>query len=137
MRSHGVPNFSDPGPGTGIAIPNGVNPRAPAFQSAQKTCNKFLPPGGPLKGPASESQRLQMLRLAQCMRRHGLSTFPDPMSSPPPPGTGFGLAFGAPGSFIAVPQSMLDSPAFNQAAARCGFPGAGHLHGAKQAVAGG
>jgi hypothetical protein len=66
-----------------------------------------------------------MLHLAECMRRHGLSTFPDPTSSAPPPGAGSGIAFGAPGSFIAVPQSLIQSPGFSAAAAACGFPGAG------------
>lgn len=63
-----------------------------------------------------------MLQLTRCMRAHGFSTFPDPTSTAPAPGTGFGIAFGAPGSFIAVPQTMLKSPGFNQAASQCGFP---------------
>lgn len=125
MRAHGVSDFPDPSPGGGIQIPSGDNPRAPAFQSAQHACSKLLPKGGPLSGPVSESRKLQMLRLAECMRRHGLSTFPDPTSTPPQPGNGAGIAFGAPGSFIAVPQTLLQSPAFKGAAAACGFPGAG------------
>jgi hypothetical protein len=126
MRSHGVPNFPDPPAGGGGNIqigPNsGVNPQAPAFQSAQTACAKLLPGGGPGRGPASEAMKLQMLRLAECMRRHGLSTFPDPTSKPPSPGNGTGLAFGGGGSFIAVPQTILQSPAFRQAASACGFP---------------
>jgi hypothetical protein len=66
-----------------------------------------------------------MLHLAQCMRKHGLPSFPDPTASPPSPGNGIGLAFGGPGSFIAVPQNLIQSPAFKQAATACGFPGAG------------
>jgi hypothetical protein len=123
MRAHGVPNFHDPSAGGGIQIPNGVNPSSPAFQSAQRACRKLLPGGAPPRAPAPESVKLAMLKLAQCIRKHGFPTFPDPMSTPPAPGTGFGLAFGRPGAFIAVPQGMLQSPAFNQAAAKCGFPG--------------
>jgi hypothetical protein len=126
MRTNGVPSFADPSPGGGIQIPNGVNPRSPAFVSAQRACSKLLPPLGGGR-QASESRKLAMLRLSQCMRRHGLSTFPDPVSTPPAPGTGFGFAFGAPGSFIAVPQGILQSPGFERAAASCGLPGAGHL----------
>jgi hypothetical protein len=70
------------------------------------------------------------------MRSHGLPSFPDPVARPPAPGTGFGLAFGAPGSVIAVPQTMLDSPAFQQAAAACNFPGAGHFRTSKAAAVG-
>jgi hypothetical protein len=69
------------------------------------------------------------------MRKHGLSTFPDPTTTAPAPGAGFGIAFGAPGSFIAVPQSLIQSPAFNQAAAACNFPGAGRRGGANAALA--
>ncbi len=136
MRSHGVPNFPDPGAGGGgfqIGSGSGINPQSPAFVAAQNDCARFLPrPGG---GRAvSEAQKLMMLKLSQCMRAHGLASFPDPVSTPPAPGTGFGIAFGAPGSFIAVPAALMQSPAFNQAAAKCGFPGFGRGGGAKTAA---
>lgn len=136
MREHGITNFPDPGPGGGIQIPSGsgINPQSPGFQSAQKACFKLLPGGGPGGGQASESQKRQMLAMSECMRRHGLSTFPDPVSTPPQPGNGRGLAFGAPGSFIAIPQALINSPAFNQAAAACGLPGAGRAGSHKAAV---
>jgi hypothetical protein len=128
MRSHGVPNFPDPGAtGGGISISagSGINPASPAFQKAQSSCSKLLPGGGPGRGPVSESRKLAMLKLAQCMRKHGFTSFPDPTSTPPAPGTGFGIAFGAPGAFIAVPGAMMQSPGFQGAAAACGFPGGG------------
>ncbi len=129
MRAHGVPNFPDPGgSGGGIQIPDnsGINPRSPAFQSAQRACVKLLPGGGPGRGHVSESRKLELLKLAQCMRGHGITTFPDPTSSPPPlPPAGGGVAFGAPGSFLAVSRTMMDSPGFKQAASQCGFPGFG------------
>lgn len=128
MRSHGVPNFPDPPAGGGgiqFKAGSGINPQSPAFQAAQKACGNLIP--GPTGGgPGSESRKLALLHLAQCMRRHGTSTFPDPTSgapSGPPPGGG--IAFGAPGSFLAIPQSMIQSPGFKQAAAVCGFPGFG------------
>ena len=126
MRAHGI-NIPDPGSGGGgIQLPAGANPQSPGFQSAQKACFKLLPGGGPGRGqPASASQKRQMLAMSECMRRHGLSTFPDPVSTPPQPGNGLGIAFGAPGSFIVIPQALMNSPAFNQAAAACGLPGAG------------
>jgi hypothetical protein len=135
MRSHGVPNFPDPSAGGGIQIgsSSGINPKSPAFQSAQNACAKLMPGGGPLRGKALESRRLALLKLAQCMRNHGVPTFPDPTATAPQPGTGFGIAFGAPGAIIAVPQSLIQSPAFNQAAASCNFPGPGRGRGAKRA----
>jgi hypothetical protein len=137
MRSHGVPSFPDPGSGGGIQISSGsgINPQSPAFQSAQNACSKLMPGPGSPRGSAPESRKLAMLRLAECMRKHGLSTFPDPTTTAPAPGAGFGIAFGAPGSFIAVPQSLIQSPAFNQAAAACNFPGAGRRGGANAALA--
>jgi hypothetical protein len=129
MRAHGVPNFPDPGPGGGISIGSGsgINPASPAFQDAQKACGGG-PGGGPATGGFSESRKLALLHLSQCMRRHGFSSFPDPTSAPPsapPAGGGGGLAFGGPGGFISVPGLMLHSPGFQQAAATCGFPGGG------------
>jgi hypothetical protein len=137
MRSHGVSNFPDPSPGGGIQInsSSGINPQSPAFQSAQNACSKLMPGGGPGRGQVSASRKLEMVKLAQCMRKHGLTTFPDPTATPPSPGPGLGIAFGTPGSFIAVPQSLIQSPAFSQAAAACGFPGGGKLGGAKTASA--
>jgi hypothetical protein len=136
MRSHGVPNFPDPRASGGIQISpgSGLDPQSPAFQSAQNACLKLLP-GGRVKGPVPASRRLAMVKLAQCMRKHGLATFPDPTATPPAPGAGLGFAFGGPGSFIAVPQSLLQSPAFKQASAACNFPGIGRRPGPKPAPA--
>lgn len=139
MRAHGVPNFPDPGAGGGINIPDssGVNPRSPAFQSAQRACFKLLPGGGPVRAGVSEARKQMMLKLAQCMRSHGISSFPDPSSSPPSaPPAGGGVAFGTPGAFISVSQTMIQSPGFKQAAAACGFPGVGAGRGPKPAAAG-
>jgi len=83
MRSHGVPNFPYPktsGGGVSLAIgPNtGVNPNSPPFRKAQQYCRKLLP------GPASMTpQQLTQfkqgeLKIAECVRAHGISNFPDP-----------------------------------------------------------
>lgn len=124
MRSHGVPNFPDPGSSGGIQIGNGINPKAPAFQAAQHACFKLLPGGGPGGGGNSEARKLQLLHLAECMRGHGVAGFPDPTGSPPSaPPAGGGIAFGGGGSFLSIPQTMMNSPGFKQAASACGFPG--------------
>jgi hypothetical protein len=127
MRAHGVSDFPDPSSGGGIQLSgSGINPQSPAFQSAQSACQKLLPGGGPGRGGGSEARKEQMVKLAECMRAHGLTTFPDPTTSAPSaPPAGGGIAFGGPGGFLSVPSSMVQSPAFNQAAATCGFPGFG------------
>ena len=80
MRSHGVPNFTDPGSSGGIHIGpgSGINPASPAFQSAMATCKKVLPGAGPRPAQVTESQKLQALKFARCMRAHGVPDFPDP-----------------------------------------------------------
>jgi hypothetical protein len=137
MRAHGVPNFPDPGSGGGIQLSSdsGINPASPAFQDAQKACGDKQPGALPGKGPGSETQKLALLKLARCMRGHGFTSFPDPTATPPQPGNGLGIAFGGPGGFIAISQSMMQSPGFQGAAATCGFPGFGRPGGRKTSFA--
>jgi hypothetical protein len=83
MRTHGVPNFPDPTPqgngGFSISIPQGVDPRSPQFQAADKACKSQMP-GGHFS-PAQQHQAMAAaLRMAQCMRAHGIKDFPDPNS---------------------------------------------------------
>ncbi len=120
MRSHGVPNFPDPGTGRSVnAAPgSGLDPAAPAFQSAQSTCNKLVPGGGPRSGPApapSASDLHAALVWAECLRKHGVPDFPDPSTS-----GNQGLFFR--GIVFAVrPGFNPQAPAFKQAQAACGF----------------
>ncbi len=110
MRSHGVPEFPDPAAGGGIKLTpgSGIDPRSPAFQSAQLSCKKDLPGGGP--PPVTETQKRQALAFAECMRTHGVPDFPDPIF----PASG-GIMQGAPGK--------SDAPAFQHGAKACGGPG--------------
>jgi len=120
MRAHGVSNFPDPAAGGPLVLPDSINPDAPAFQSAQRACSKLLPGGGP-GGASSASVRLAMLKVARCLRAHGLPDFPDPTSTPPSPaGQPGGLALGRGGWFLVV--SDPQAPAFRRAAAVCHFP---------------
>jgi hypothetical protein len=52
MRSHGVPKFPDPKAGGQMTLGTkaGIDPNTPAFQAAQKTCQKLVP-GGPIVAP--------------------------------------------------------------------------------------
>lgn len=134
MRAHGVPNFPDPGSQGAVQITpsSGINPRSPAFQSAQSACSKLLPGGGPgLHRPPSPQARKQMLAVSMCMRAHGVTGFPDPTPTPPPNIGGYSQVIGRGGVFIAVPETInTASPAFTQAARACGFGPSG---GAKAA----
>lgn len=124
MRANGVSNFPDPGGGGGVVVPNDVNPSSPAFQTAQRACQSLMPGGG---GPpqATGEQKEAMLQLARCMRARGVSGFPDPVSSPPANTVGLALAFGRPGAFLVIPNTLNPhSPTFEQAAKTCQLPGA-------------
>jgi hypothetical protein len=50
MRAHGIPNMADPvvnASGIEMAMPNGIKPNSPVFQSAQRACQRFRPTGLP------------------------------------------------------------------------------------------
>ena len=119
MRSHGVPNFPDPGSSGNISIgPNsGVNPKSPAFQSAQQACKRYLPNKG-APPTMSESQRKAAFTFAQCMRRNGEPDFPDPTLTTP---AGVTRVLVLRGMVFAI-GSGIDpkTPAFRQAASKCG-----------------
>jgi hypothetical protein len=122
MREHGVPNFPDPNANNGFAIH--VDPSSPAWVAAQATCDKLLPGGfHPAPGAATHpsAQALaSMLRVSQCMRRHGIHEFPDPGSHLPlhPPANG--VITDMSGVILVFPSALaLKSPAFTQAEAAC------------------
>jgi hypothetical protein len=126
MRSSGVPNFPDPKPGGGLLFhaSRGMA-SSPAFRAAQAKCKKLLP-AGPGAGPPPSAQTLaHYLKVAQCMRRHGVPDFPDPRTSVPsnPLGTGAGVISDIEGVILVFGGTIdMQSPAFTQAAAVCAFP---------------
>ena len=133
MRSNGVPNFPDPTAGGGFLFraSAGIDPSSPAFKAAQAKCQKLMPRGGP-PGPGTathpSAQALaQMVKVAECMRRHGISDFPDPRTSVPsnpfPAGSPGGVISDIDGVILVFPATIdTRSPLFTRAAAACGFP---------------
>lgn len=82
MRSDGVPNFPDP-------ASNGQVPKVSVqqlgvsnaqFEAAQRDCQNLLPAGSSDVFPPGEVRQLLpgMLRFSQCMRSHGVPSWPDP-----------------------------------------------------------
>jgi hypothetical protein len=119
MRTHGVAKFPDPsGGGGGINLDGtGVNPRSPAFVSAQQACVKFAP-GGRGTPTATESQYRSALTFAKCMRTHGISNFPDPTRADSPPGP---ILVIGPGLYFRVSVNFdPDAPAAKSAIGACG-----------------
>ena len=124
MRSHGVPNFPDPkistsgnGVSVRIGIPAGVNPNGATFKSAQQACHKLLPEGGPSHARTIDPQeQAQYLKVAACVRAHGVPNFPDPTFS---------------GGGVHIDQQKINqrSPAFQAAVQACKSLIPGGLHG--------
>jgi hypothetical protein len=125
MRSHGVPNFPDPSGGGGINIGANINPASPAFKAAQVICRKKLPGGGPPPPSAATTAHLktQLVAMAECMRAHGVTGFPDPTTASPPSNpAGYAILEDDAGVVLAIPASIgVGSPAFKQAAKACNF----------------
>jgi hypothetical protein len=135
MRANGVPNFPDPNPGSGaiFPIPAETSPAAPAFKAAQAKCHKLIP-GGALPAPGSTTHPsaltlAKLLKIAQCMRHHGVPQFPDPGTSFPSTPGGFREITDFDGAILVFPSTInLQAPAYKQALAACGAPPLGLPH---------
>jgi hypothetical protein len=122
MRSHGVTNFPDPSPGGGIQLGSGMNPFSPSFKAAQSSCHKLLPGGGPGAAHPTAQAKAATLKISECMRRHGVSGFPDPTLTPPSGPAGYSQILDRGGVILAIPHTIdTGSPGFKQAASACGF----------------
>jgi len=98
MRAHGVRNYPDPDsdgqlPKTG---PQLLGVSSSQYQAAQQACQRMLPTGGSPEQqehqcmvnsdcpPALVQQMMAGdLKLARCMRSHGVPNFPDPTNGGP------------------------------------------------------
>ncbi len=123
IRAHGVPNFPDPkARGHTIRMGSAATLQSPAFQSAMHSCQRLLPKGPPGPEPPSRQAQARMLEVSACMRKHGISGFPDPTTSPPSNRAGNSGIIGSGGYYLAIPSSIDPrSPTFEQAAASCNF----------------
>jgi hypothetical protein len=125
MRANGVPNFPDPGGnGGGIQVQssangsmtvNGVAVSAPAFHNATKKCQSEMPQGRPVSAGQIAKLRAGALKMANCMRSHGVPNFPDPVVRAGPGGRGIEMSVG--GANAGINQQ---SPAFQKAQQTCG-----------------
>jgi len=78
MRAHGAPNWPDPN-SQGQFLKTKTNAadfQAPA--STYEACVHLLPNGGELTTAQQQMVTPLMLKLAGCMRSHGITNFPDP-----------------------------------------------------------
>jgi hypothetical protein len=86
MRSHGVPEYPDPG--SGGELPK-ITPANEAqlgvsdsrFNAAQAACQDLWPYQGPSQAMARQ-ELTDALKFARCMRSHGVPDWPDPITDP-------------------------------------------------------
>lgn len=128
MRANGVPSFPDPSSNGPTAIrgggPNGtvtiggVSVTQSTLQAAFRKCQKDLPKGPPISSAQIAKLRQGALKMAQCMRAHGVPNFPDPQISTGPGGHGVGIRIGVgpngAGGNAAGPGGKGQPPAFTQ-----------------------
>lgn len=134
MRANGVSSFPDPSPGGGgrFDIPASVQ-ASPAFNAAQTKCQKILSSGGLLPGhgaPASPQTMTKLVRIAGCMRAHGISGFPDPEATMPSrPPAGIRVITDYDGAILLFPTTLnMEAPAYRKALTACGAPPLGLPH---------
>ena len=88
MRSHGVPDFPDPGSSGGFlnalsrARSDGtIDPASPTFTAAARSCARYTPLAH--LTPAERAAAYQAgLAFSACVRAHGVPNFPDPGPGP-------------------------------------------------------
>jgi len=113
MRANGTPNFPDPG--SNGRLPN---PFLPAVRTAERAGARLQPVGLHLGGPPAPTagELRAALTFTRCMRAHGPSHFPDPLTTYGP-----GLTLGLGESFPDTSPGEVQSPAFRHAATACGL----------------
>ena len=103
-RAHGDPGFPDPvyDPGDG-RWHFAISP-ASAPVSTQQACQHLFPAATPSSPPVTQAQFRKLVRFAQCVRAHGLPSWPDPNPQ---------------GDFPLPPAQMQKSPAQEHAFTAC------------------
>ena len=135
MRTHGVPHFPDPQSGGGFGFqraggPGGggtvsidghqLNVNSQTFQQATQACRKYAPQGPPITGAQLAKIKQGAIKMARCMRAHGVPNFPDPKVTTGPGGHGIGIRIGGPpGSGSSAGSLDPRSPAFQKAQQIC------------------
>ncbi|HWD69167.1 MAG TPA: hypothetical protein VG293_03170 [Solirubrobacteraceae bacterium] len=134
IRAHGVPKFPDSGNGPnriqssqnangggavsvdGVQL--GVSPQT--LQKAMSACQKYAPQGPPISGAQLAKLKQGALKMAECMRSHGVPNFPDPKITTGPGGKGVAVRIGG-GPRSAGGGGGLNpgSPAFQAAQKTC------------------
>ena len=109
VRKHGLPNFPDPPYQGGELNKLGYTKYSPQMVKADNACHALALVAGAVQSKEEiEEHVAAMLKIAQCMRAHGITNFPDPNAS---------------GALIqSVSGSDTNEPGYANAAKTCGAP---------------
>jgi hypothetical protein len=85
MRANGVPSYPDAGAEVELARDsrgqivsvNGVAVSSPAFTTAQQHCEHYISSSASVSPAEQAKFRQENLKVARCMRAHGIKSFPD------------------------------------------------------------
>ena len=80
VRQHGVGDFPDPNAKGDFEYGVSVSPAA--WKQAIDACKELQPPGT-LSAQRSPKQQSASLKFAECIRKHGVKDFPDPVNGQP------------------------------------------------------
>jgi hypothetical protein len=114
--------FPDPDATGRFVFPPALDQQSPAFRSAEAACAKGQSAPGGSSAEIPESQKLELVAAARCMRKHGVPNYPDPTFRD-------GIVELAGGSGASINH---DSPAFRDAARICTLPVPQHVGAAIQ-----
>jgi hypothetical protein len=78
LRAHGVSDFPDPVYDSSTGQWNYGDYRRDIPQRAEQACQHLDPSAVSPSPPVPQAQFLALVRLAQCIRQHGVPTWPDP-----------------------------------------------------------
>jgi hypothetical protein len=88
-RKNGIPNVADPTVNAGgdidISPPPGLTKQSPIVQKVMKICGKYLDGVTSHENGDPSARYDKALKVAACVRQHGVPNFPDPS---PPTGDG-------------------------------------------------
>ena len=111
MRDHGVAAFPDPDASGELTIDGVLNgssldPDAPAWTSAMSACKDLQPAGFTGDHDVSAAEQKTRLQFADCVRKHGVKDFPDPVNGAPLVDTNQIPSSAGPGGMSALNAAM-------------------------------
>jgi hypothetical protein len=78
MRTHGEPGFPDPDSQGNYIITSNEIVKGTQLDGAISACHNLTPPGFTLNNSQQQQDLSTGIKYAQCMRSHGITSFPDP-----------------------------------------------------------